>query len=280
MYETDDDPPQLPFRLELAIECVVLLPQEVDDHIVLLISLLRSVAGLVDVSGLFVIRSQTLNGYCAGKVQMHRSPGDSCQLRLPSSVRAVIDHQAPVFARWTGMASDTRRFELFCRRPPSLRLVTGMAERILSRVLPINSDIWDFPSDLAVFLRHLLLWADISGAVLCGSLIYLERGLQRPQNSPMTEANQHLRVLAAVILARKYLEDVTYKTSFWTGLTAEACSFHFTDDDINVAECRLLEDVAWDLSIDGQEMHRMVQLVCGSGSVPTLLSRGPISAQV
>ncbi|UQC75184.1 PHO85 cyclin-1 [Colletotrichum lupini] len=177
------------------------------------------------------------------------------------------------------MSSDAHRFELFCRHPPSLRLVTGVAERILARILPINSDIWSFPSDLAVFLRHLLLWADISGAVLCGGLIYLEQGLQRPQHSLMTEADRHLRVLAAIILARKYLEDDTYRTPFWTGLTAEVCSFYFTDHDINIAEGRLLGDVAWDLSIDGQQMHRMVKLVCGSKTVPAHLDHGPISAQ-
>ncbi|KXH48217.1 cyclin [Colletotrichum salicis] len=212
-------------------------------------------------------------------MQIHRSSRDACQLRLPLIVHTVTGHQPPVFARWTDMSSDTRRFELFCRRPPPLRLVTGVTKRIISRVLPINSDIRNFPPDLAVFLRHLLAWADISGAVLCGSLIYLERGLQRPQNSLMTEANRHLRVLAAIILARKYLEDVTYKTPFWTSLAAEACSFHFTDDDINVAESRLLRDVAWDLSIDSEEMHRMVQPARGSDIGPALLSYGPISAQ-
>ncbi|KAK1452644.1 cyclin [Colletotrichum tamarilloi] len=177
------------------------------------------------------------------------------------------------------MSSDTHRFELFCRRPASLRLVAGVAERILSRVLPISSDIWNLSSDLAVFLRHLLLRADISRAVLCGSLIYLERGLQRSQNSPMTEADRHLRVLSAIILARKYLEDFTYRTPFWTGLAAEACSFHFATGDINVAESRLLADIAWDLSMDSQEMHRMVKLIRGSNTIPALCSHGPISSQ-
>ncbi|KAK1656642.1 hypothetical protein BDP55DRAFT_80408 [Colletotrichum godetiae] len=211
---------------------------------------------------------------------MHRSSRQSSQRRLPSPVQTVVAHSQPaIFDQRANITLDADRFKLFCTRPPSPRLAAGLIEHVLTRVLPINSDIWNFPSDLAVFLRHLLLWADISGAVLCGSLIYLERGLWRPEKSLMTEAHRHSRVLAAIILARKYLEDVTYKTSFWAGLAAEACSFHFTDYDINAAESRLLGDVAWDLSIDSQEMHRMIKLVSGSDTAPELLCHRPISFQ-
>ncbi|KAE9573153.1 hypothetical protein CGMCC3_g10947 [Colletotrichum fructicola] len=197
------------------------------------------------------------------EVQMRQSLRVSCQSRVAPTIDAVIDrHQPTVFAFSRNLSVDAIRFEQFCRHPPPLRLIKGVVKRVLARLLPCNADIWDFPSGLEAFLRHLLLWADINGAAFCGSLIYLGRALRRSQSTLTTEKSRHLRLLASIIVARKYMEDDAYDTPFWTDLVAGVSSFRFTDDDINEAERALLEDVAWDLSISSQQMYvtsRVVQ---------------------
>ncbi|WQF77095.1 Putative cyclin [Colletotrichum destructivum] len=193
---------------------------------------------------------------------MHRSAIVPCQSWLPSGVHVAVDHhQAAVSAPITNTPADAERFEEFCRRPLPPRSIHSVVERFLARILPVNADIWNFLSGLEAFLRHLLSWADISGTVFCGSLIYLERAAHRGQQTPVTEIGRRLRFLAAIILARKYLEDETYETRFWIGLTARMCSSYFTDDDIHDAETTLLEDLIWDLRIHQHEIYVMSTLI-------------------
>ncbi|KAL0930256.1 cyclin [Colletotrichum truncatum] len=203
---------------------------------------------------------------------MHRAARVSCQSCQPwlrSGVDVVVDHyQAVISTPLTSTPTDVDRLEQFCRNPLPLRLVHTTVERFLARTVPVNTDIWDFPSGLEAFVRHLLLWADISGAVFCVGLIYLERAAARGrQETPLTEMGRRLRVLAAIILARKHLEDDTYDTRFWVGVTAGTCSSYFTNDDINDAEARLLNDIIWDLSIDIQEMYVKIKLICDPDTI-------------
>ncbi|KAF5483042.1 hypothetical protein CGCS363_v015051 [Colletotrichum siamense] len=103
---------------------------------------------------------------------------------------------------------------------PSLRLFKGLIKHILERLLFCNADIWDFPSGLEVFLHFLLLRADTNGSAFCGSLIFLERAVRRPQSTLATENSRHLRLLASMIVTRKYFENDAYNTPFWTGIVA------------------------------------------------------------
>ncbi|WQF76894.1 Putative Cyclin-like superfamily [Colletotrichum destructivum] len=210
----------------------------------------------------FLPQSRIVDSHWACRTPVHRSAIVSCQSWLQSGVHAAVDHhQAAVSAPITNIPAGVERFEQFCRRPLPPRSIHSVVERFLARILPFNADIWNFPSGLEAFLRHLLSWADISGAVFCGSLIYLERAAHRGQQTPVTEMGRRLRVLAAIILARKYLGDDTYETRFWIGLTARMCSSYFTDDDIHDAETTLLEDLIWDLRTHRHEMYVMSTLV-------------------
>jgi G1/S-specific cyclin PLC1 len=113
---------------------------------------------------------------------------------------------------------------------------------------------------LEEFITQLVVSSNVQVPTLMSTLVYLTRLKSKLQ--PMARGlrcTSHRILLAALILAAKYLNDSSPKNKHWanySNITTEYYNFGFTRTEVNLMEKQLLFLLEWDLRITEEDLYR------------------------
>ncbi|KAI9151679.1 PHO85 cyclin-9 [Paramyrothecium foliicola] len=122
-----------------------------------------------------------------------------------------------------------------------------------------QSDDANLPS-LEEFITQLVVSSNVQVPTLMSTLVYLTRLKAKLQ--PMARGlrcTSHRILLAALILAAKYLNDSSPKNKHWANyshITTDYYSFGFNRTEVNLMEKQLLFLLEWDLRITEEDLYR------------------------
>ncbi|SPO04885.1 related to cyclin pclA [Cephalotrichum gorgonifer] len=108
------------------------------------------------------------------------------------------------------------------------------------------------------FIRKLVESSNVQAATLMPALVYLNRLKDRLQ--PMSRGlrcTSHRIFLACLILAAKYVNDISPKNKHWARYTnseGPGYQFGFCTSEVNLMEKQLLQLLDWDLRITEEEL--------------------------
>jgi len=110
------------------------------------------------------------------------------------------------------------------------------------------------------FIRQLVVSSNVSVSTLIVSLVYLKRLRARLQPQARGfQCTAHRIFLVSLILASKYLNDLSPKNKHWANYT-KICTndyqFSFSCTEVNTMEKELLSLMEWDLRIHENDLYR------------------------
>lgn len=112
---------------------------------------------------------------------------------------------------------------------------------------------------LEQFIRRLVESSNVQAATLLPALVYLHRLRDRLQ--PMSRGlrcTSHRIFLACLVLAAKFVNDISPKNKHWARYTTMETSgghkFGFCTSEVNLMEKQLLQLLDWDLRVEESEM--------------------------
>lgn len=110
------------------------------------------------------------------------------------------------------------------------------------------------------FIRKLVESSNVQAATLMPTLVYLDRLRSRLQ--PMSRGlrcTSHRIFLACLILAAKYVNDISPKNKHWARYTtvdpSSGVQFGFCTSEVNLMEKQLLQLLDWDLRFTEEELQ-------------------------
>jgi PHO85 cyclin-1 len=127
----------------------------------------------------------------------------------------------------------------------------------------VRSEDGNLPS-LEDFITQLVVSSNVQVPTLMSTLVYLGRLKSKLQ--PMARGlrcTSHRILLAALILAAKYLNDSSPKNKHWANyshITTDFYSFGFNRTEVNLMEKQLLFLLEWDLRITEEDLYRELDL--------------------
>jgi len=146
---------------------------------------------------------------------------------------------------------------------PSLK-PTGSSKGAASKQMPTppRSPEPEEPSlpTLEEFITQLVVSSNVQVPTLMSTLVYLTRLKSKLQ--PMARGlrcTSHRILLAALILAAKYLNDSSPKNKHWANyshITTDCYNFGFSRTEVNLMEKQLLFLLEWDLRITEEDLYR------------------------
>jgi len=111
---------------------------------------------------------------------------------------------------------------------------------------------------LADFVRYMVNISQTLPMTLLTAMVFLERFRRNlPSKSSGTAETLHRIFLAALILANKVLFDVPLKNAHW----AKMSSSFYTLEEINLMEKQFLSIIQYDLSLNNDELVRVLHHV-------------------
>eukprot|EP00294_Goniomonas_avonlea_P004225 CAMPEP_0114553058 /NCGR_PEP_ID=MMETSP0114-20121206/7453_1 /TAXON_ID=31324 /ORGANISM="Goniomonas sp, Strain m" /LENGTH=272 /DNA_ID=CAMNT_0001737971 /DNA_START=65 /DNA_END=883 /DNA_ORIENTATION=+ len=93
------------------------------------------------------------------------------------------------------------------------------------------------------YYKHLRCFRGISPSCYVAAAVYLERVLSRSAGMLLTSFNAHRLYLTCLVLATKFVEDLSYRNSAWAALGGVALS------ELNLLERELLAILSFELHI-------------------------------
>jgi G1/S-specific cyclin PLC1 len=108
---------------------------------------------------------------------------------------------------------------------------------------------------LEVFIKQTVIDSNTAIPNLFVALVYLDRfGSKLAAKVNGAHDSRHRIFLACLVVACKFLNDVTYKNEYWASLWRE-----FTVEDINLMERELLVILNFNLTINPRDMDNLVR---------------------
>jgi len=108
---------------------------------------------------------------------------------------------------------------------------------------------------LEVFIKQTVIDSNTAIPNLFVALVYLDRfGARLAAKVNGAHDSRHRIFLACLVVACKFLNDVTYKNEYWASLWHE-----FTVEDVNLMERELLVILNFNLTINPKDMDNLIR---------------------